>query len=1387
MEKLSQTTINPELIRQRDKNNKSVLHYCTGGQTNIVAAASVAVAAPDLLESVDEDGFTPLHLAVIQGNLAMVNLLLANKADVNAVDNEGHSVVHWATVCGEVEALRSVLQAGANVKTPDINAGTPLHYAAQMCGANYESKLGQATSSKLAFEILDILLSHPQSSVDITDKDGRKPLLWAASAGSARAVIALVKAGSRVESADKDGLTALHCAASRGHTECIDTLISLCGAPTDLIDANGCTALHYAVTLGHADATSRLLELEADPNRQDRKGRTPAHCGCSKGQFETVKLLKEWGANLWLRNAKGDLPLHEAASSGRRELVEWFLEQKPKQVNTTSNDGRSLLHISASNDNADICKLLLDYGADVNSILRNSRGVSITPLDCALQKGFRSTAKFLQSNGGLPASKLRLSARNSNAFNVADQVKPLKYVEKEELQNIKDSTKCEVYSNRSGSGSGAHCSCNEHIYKKERTYSHTCRHHKNKLRRRTSSCGEAKIICREDSFSDICRSKSNIEIHRKRSREQVFYTSESNLDSCENCCHHRKKHRLIKRKERTSRRAKAVQDFKRYNDGKGKESHEEEHKYKESFKSNAKSMPDSSKRPLSRPSSKTSNNNDPQFAKNEQTDDKVTYIPPIQPVNMSLTDEDGDNLERAEQVGVTQADVHTSVEPAATQSTISDSTSKIQQQECTEPEMVTVEAISKEVNNVLESAAKSVTVNNIENQPSTTKTENEERPADENIQTIIENTSSIELPVAVTEQNNDENSEKRTKEDEKYPTEQCTIQFDSTAKDTEGNEIPKSQPTSEPPKMQEIPQLASDNEGKDLKGGVHPLDDLTKEKQEKPPIEAEKCALQDDSANLNNEASQPKTENIVSNEVVATTSQHEQPTQSTTQNQRSQPIEPTKPKQSIQSPPFSPTNETTQSIRDHESRRSFTLLPDSPVEVEVEAQSRKSSFHVLKSDESVDVDDVMQPMRGSNVRTFQIVSDEQPKSDLNGCDLSSDGEAAIDDGENNDGVFTPLTTASAVAHNTFNEYNIGRKRRLKKRIKSGGTRGRSSLKVASRVTRTQHQQLNKDQDSGFEPSPRGASTKIPTPRNTYTAHVPRKAIYTTLDGRWCSSRLENRKPGDKGACDMSAVTRSIQRNIRRYYMERKIFQHLLELKSLQIRSNKLNEAVLVKRAVDEYHKSCFTLGGETGTTLRRYSFSEYTFKNFEMFLYETLKTLQRPGTFNFQNINDVYEEAERRLSPDYNAYEKALQCTTKTHRCLHAAHAYTGIPCAAYIPMMNHHTMPKFGFGPYKKAGTGSFYLPKILSSHPNCGSKVSLELSHGKNKQLIALPSEKLDSNKRYYVTFTVKDSGGKQQIHESQQKENTTTHSGEAAVMDTGCEKSCDQNKNKQDKDDK
>lgn len=69
--------------------------------------------------------------------------------------------------------------------------------------------------------------------------------------------------------------------------------------------------------------------------------------------------------------------------------------------------------------------MLIDFGADINAIFRLPGNVVQTPLDCALNKGHRSTAKFLQLHGGLPANKLRLSGRNPNALNDQELVKPL--------------------------------------------------------------------------------------------------------------------------------------------------------------------------------------------------------------------------------------------------------------------------------------------------------------------------------------------------------------------------------------------------------------------------------------------------------------------------------------------------------------------------------------------------------------------------------------------------------------------------------------------------------------------------------------------------------------------------------------------------------------------------------------------------------------------------------------------------------------------------------------------------------------------------------------------------------------------------------------------------
>ncbi|XP_052889495.1 ankyrin repeat domain-containing protein 12 [Anopheles moucheti] len=1389
----------PSAVHRRDRSNKSALHYCSSAQ-DIAAAASVAMVAPELIESADEDGFTPLHLAVIQGNLQLVNLLLANGADVNALDNEGHSVVHWATVCGEVEALRAVLAAGADVSTPDINGGSPLHYAAQMCGANYEGKTARA-SAKLALEILNTLLNHPDTSVEVEDKDGRQPLLWAASAGSAKAVLALIKAGAHVESADKDGLTALHCAASRGHTECIDTLINLCGAHTDQIDSNGCTALHYAVTLGHADATSLLLKLDADPNRQDRKGRTPAHCGCAKGQMETVKILHTKKGNLWLRNAKGDLPVHDAASSGRRQLVQWLIQMKPKHINTTSNDGRTLLHIAAGHDNVDMCKLLLELGADINLLYRpSSKGAPLTPLDYALVKGYRSTAKYLQMQGGLPANKLRLSGRQQKILPDIDRVEPLKLTEKEELIDLKTSKRYIVYLN----------SNSESESQEDRTHRKSRHKRKGSHRgRRTSSCSDTVYLYRDGS-NDISRSRSNAELHRSEQRSTKHRrssssssasTSGSSTDSC--CKHVRRKHKCYKKC--TSKRSHSRD---RHKDREREESHDpkqqdamKEYEFKYAEKKDAgprKPGERCGKIILKQVHSGSSENDSPsnvggrgaplKFATERTGRETHLGLPAgLQYGGFDASGGLGDFLDeqtsprtppRAEFNIRKESDAKSEGKSSDSSTTKkkklkgtgkktklaksakkSDSPSE---EEPSKPASATEVVTEALVHQPPESMSKSTeddgaatdatyTIDQRTRSDVEGLSETEDRtgkgaprvtskPVTETIEEVRDE-HAVELVQQQTTASRVEVRKDRSKLKSAKSESKSRSKSESSDKESAKGQQKPAPPLEEPPAPPPSPPLAKEKTPEpEPPVSIPPkpeaipvpepqpehqpasLPELTEPDRSEPTVESQ--TLQELEVDRGGGTGMGDDESLIAEESLPPLVEPEEPVQLETKPVPA-PVEEEKstPEESAESSPSKSSEETeSPSVVEEVVEKAAPeppivveeILPvvEKPKPQEPPKERPKLRRSMESKMESVEEDTKMAPP-----------APEEPMKD--GKDTAAPPPPLLDQ-EKVDQTRGFYVSLDGTEDDEKKKKKIKKKPRLKE-------------------DEQQEQQSSKDQDSGFEPSPQAVRSK-PTifERPTHTATLPRRSAFTMVEERAVSSRPEGRKPGDKNAVNMTTVQQSIHRNIRRYYMERKIFQHLLELKSLQIRSTKVNESVLVKRAVDDYHKSTIELGYETGSTLKRYPYTEYSFRNFELFLYDTLKSLQKKETYNFQNISEVYDEAERRLSPDVSRYERALNCTTKTHRCLHATHAYTGIPCAAYIPMMNHHTIPKLGFGPYKSStsGVGSFFLPKILT-HPtdrSCtGGKVALELTHGNSKQVITLPSEKLDSNKRYYVTFTL------------------------------------------------
>lgn len=64
---------------------------------------------------------------------------------------------------------------------------------------------------------------------------------------------------------------------------------------------------------------------------------------------------------------------------------------------------------------------------------------------------------------------------------------------------------------------------------------------------------------------------------------------------------------------------------------------------------------------------------------------------------------------------------------------------------------------------------------------------------------------------------------------------------------------------------------------------------------------------------------------------------------------------------------------------------------------------------------------------------------------------------------------------------------------------------------------------------------------------------------------------------------------------------------------------------------------------------------------------------------------------------------------------------------------------------------------------HVDPSKPVTLELIHGTEKQIISLPTEKLDKNKRYYVTFTIKGANNQDKSFSDGEKDLTVVQSGD------------------------
>ncbi|KRX01672.1 Ankyrin repeat-containing domain [Pseudocohnilembus persalinus] len=202
----------------------------------------------DLMQIEDQQLQTCLHLACLSNDLDIFNLIIQYvekqikekkqfinqnylKNLIEKVNEEGFTAVHLASFSGGLEMIQiMVKKAGVQIlDKKNVNQLKPIHTAAQ--GDSH---------------IVLAYLKEMGQDIEQLDDSGRSPLHWATYQGSENAACFLIAWGAQIDKPDNlTGMTPLHLAAISGCVRLVKKLL-LRGADKLAKDQQGMTALDIA-------------------------------------------------------------------------------------------------------------------------------------------------------------------------------------------------------------------------------------------------------------------------------------------------------------------------------------------------------------------------------------------------------------------------------------------------------------------------------------------------------------------------------------------------------------------------------------------------------------------------------------------------------------------------------------------------------------------------------------------------------------------------------------------------------------------------------------------------------------------------------------------------------------------------------------------------------------------------------------------------------------------------------------------------------------------------------------------------------------------------------------------------------------------------------------
>ncbi|XP_045636294.1 inversin isoform X2 [Ursus americanus] len=377
-----------------DVEGKIPLHWAANHKdpSAVHTVRCILDAAPteSLLNWQDYEGRTPLHFAVADGNVTVVDVLTSYEScNITSYDNLFRTPLHWAALLGHAQIVHLLLERNKSGTIPsDSQGATPLHYAAQ---SNFA-------------ETVKVFLKHP-SVKDDSDLEGRTSFMWAAGKGSDDVLRTMLNLKSDIDinMADKYGGTALHAAALSGHVSTVKLLLEN-NAQVDATDVMKHTPLFRACEMGHKDVIQTLIKGGARVDLVDQDGHSLLHWAALGGNADVCQILIENKINPNVQDYAGRTPLQCAAYGGYINCMAVLMENNA-DPNIQDKEGRTALHWSCNNGYLDAIKLLLDFAAFPNQMENNEE--RYTPLDYALLGERHEVIQFMLEHGALSIAAIQ--------------------------------------------------------------------------------------------------------------------------------------------------------------------------------------------------------------------------------------------------------------------------------------------------------------------------------------------------------------------------------------------------------------------------------------------------------------------------------------------------------------------------------------------------------------------------------------------------------------------------------------------------------------------------------------------------------------------------------------------------------------------------------------------------------------------------------------------------------------------------------------------------------------------------------------------------------------------------------------------------------------------